>query len=448
MALIYTVLLMQLRRIVFFLVFFVSIHPNIIISLAQLQVNRTSTEDLLQAFHQLQLDSLATIYRQNPHVLEQLEKSPGAKTVFAPVSAADLRAPDVDLENTLLYHILNGTYSATSDQSVPYHTIGHSMMTLYPIVNLPGGNGQAVAMNIGRTNQLVTNQGTLAFSFEKSLTVGSYTIYPTIGALTIPGNASFTISSVLNCTSFAYILGLTAQTINTDRGSTLFVPSEEAMHTFFIRHPNMTKEQQESIVKNHVVNVRTLYSPLLKSQDSIITAGGQDMYFDASTNAIAVGNTRATVTQFDIIHSGGVIHLIDSVLDILAEDDVRANAAVKSAQAGSISFVTGPVSATNCASTQGNQVPPSPPTSHTPAKNSSLKGTDVTLGGKYVGGVEGALNIGSSIDLNASDDPRFGRIDEIKKSSKNRGCRVLVQDWLMLFPLLFTIAFLGKVCDV
>lgn len=174
---------------------------------------------------------------------------------------------------------------------------------------------------------------------------------------------------------------------------------------------NLSHTETQMMVLNHIVDRRVLYSPLLRDQGSIITSAGLDMaiLFASDIYTVRVGNATARNTQFDVMHTGGVIHMVDAVLATFDSDLVRANQAVASAGLADNSFISGPVSVDNCASTQGRAVPPSPPStdgSEPKAQNSTLITHDATHSGAWLASVPGALGTDSHISSYTQDEPQ------------------------------------------
>jgi hypothetical protein len=177
--------------------------------------------------------------------------------------------------------------------------------------------------------------------------------------MSIPGSVIYTLGTLRRYTRFLEFLENQphdlARRIDEMRGVTIFAPTDEAWDGF----EGGREKELEAIILNHIVAERVVYSSLLKSQGSMITMGGQDLIFDSRQGILTVGEHRARIRQFDIIHRGGVIHSIDRVLSSTFKDSHRASQASKSAFRSHNSLISGPVSALNAASSQGDRVPSS-----------------------------------------------------------------------------------------
>lgn len=196
--------------------------------------------------------------------------------------------------------------------------------------------------------------------------------------------------------------GALTQQLDSMSGLTLFVPIPSAIQSFrnaIVPNGNfdnqsgngkVSPDQVATILGQHVIQGRVLYSPLLADQGSIITSSGQDLSFDKRSLTVRVGDQSARVVQSvsdenvgyttlrdvrrsllklqsflflslarsqDIMMRTGVIHLIDKVLINTNLDSARGQQAARSAQAVVPHTVSGPISATNAATSAGDQVP-------------------------------------------------------------------------------------------
>lgn len=415
---------------------------------------QNSTATLLQALREAKLTKLASLLDKNPVVLQQVNQSPGLKTLLAPTDDALPLPSWADVPNVLLYHFLNGTVPPDAYERLPVHTVVHSMLTTASAAHLPGGNGQAVAMSTGRTygsyrqdtRQVNEALNVNRFTRQSAITVGKISVQPISRALTIPGNATYTISAVGRSGAFARLVNMLPFILDEMRGVTLFVPSDEAVSTFRLRHPNLSKADVTAVLKNHIISNRVVYSPLLIQQASLISMAGQDMVVTDDSNSstggmsklrISVGNTSATITQTDLMHSGGVVHLIDAVLFNVQNDASRAEQAIVSAHDSANSYVAGVISASNAASSQGQSVPPSPSDSAKPlAQNSTVSAMDATQGGKFPAVIAGATGPGSEAMEAKSPSIRHVYRNGSRLSSTLPGL------FLITFPLLLSAVLL------
>jgi uncharacterized surface protein with fasciclin (FAS1) repeats len=385
------------------------------------------TTGLLDALSQANLTSLSSFFVSYPNVLQQVMDSPGLKTILAPTDEAMQGIPEyctsnsTCYESTMLMHILNGTFNVNELQPDPTHTIGHSFLTNDDNVNLPGGNGQAVALSIAKypsksdsgnidlsVGNVLLSQEAMTAKVQEALNVddlvpvqasqvGNFSIQPIRRAMTIPGGPLSTLRILGDYSSFIQQIkdqaDDLADTINGMRGVTIFAPTNDAWQQYQDSNSNLTGSSLTALILNHVVANRAVYSPLLKDQGSMVTMAGQDIAFDSKRNSVTVGSQNATITQYDIMHRGGVIHSIDGVLANDNLNSQRASQAAASALNSTISGVAGPVSVQNAASSQGDNVPAS-----ITATNGQMNANSTVLMS------EGSKN--SSTQTGQSDDAR------------------------------------------
>lgn len=325
----------------------------------------------LQGLRDANLTSLADVLSQHSAVTDRIFADNSDKLLLAPDNEAIAGLPSwvtgnsSRLEATLLQHVLRGTFETDSLNSFPLHTIGHSLLSESAFVNLPGGAGQAVALAKSGDSRFVAeaiNNGTYELSNATSK-LGSVTVQPISHAITIPGTVIETLG-YLNYSGISTLLnnvqgGALVKTIDSMAGITLFVPTNEAVQKFTATNPQ--PNDIPTVLGQHIVASRVVYSPLLIDQGSLISSSGQDIVFDNKAGTVKVGNFTAKILQTDIIAKEGVIHQIDNVLASTALDTGRAAQAQKSAQesvnAQNAQQISGPVNGKNAITSQGNDVP-------------------------------------------------------------------------------------------
>lgn len=324
---------------------------------------------LLQGLRDNNLTSLANVLSQHPAVTDRILADNSEKLFLAPTDEAISKLPSwvtsnsSRLEATLLQHVLRGSFDAEKLNAYPLHTIGHSLLNSSDFSMLPGGAGQAVALAKSGDKMFVAeavNNDTFVQSTHK---FDSVTVQPISQAITVPGSVTDTLR-FLGYTGISTLLqnvqnGALAKTIDSMAGITLFVPTNDAINKFVATQPNPT--EIPTILGQHIVASRVVYSPLLLDQGSMISSSGQDIVFDNNAGTVKVGNFTAKILQTDIIAQQGVIHQIDNVLASTALDTGRAAQALKSAQesvdAEKAQSISGPVSGKNAVTTQGTDVP-------------------------------------------------------------------------------------------
>jgi len=129
------------------------------------------------------------------------------------------------------------------------------------------------------------------------------------------------------------------------RGLTLFVPRNQASaHGFPQVSTNTTRLR--NILRNHIINGTTVYSPSLINA-TYTSAAGKPLHFSSNSSGkfITTGSTTAQILQPDVLVKNGVLHIIDQVLSNSEVDEDVAHRAYESAteRAGHSSTETGPV---------------------------------------------------------------------------------------------------------
>ena len=129
------------------------------------------------------------------------------------------------------------------------------------------------------------------------------------------------------------------------RGLTLFVPSNQAS-TQEIPQFSGNTTRLWAILRNHIINGTTAYSPGFVNTTHV-SAAGEDLHFSSNSSGTFVtsGNTTARIIQPDVLVKNGVFHIIDRVLVNADVNQDAANNAYSSATelAGHSSTETGPV---------------------------------------------------------------------------------------------------------
>jgi uncharacterized surface protein with fasciclin (FAS1) repeats len=108
---------------------------------------------------------------------------------------------------------------------------------------------------------------------------------------------------------------------------TIFAPSNDAFAAIGSAAANLTTQQITDILSYHVINGTIAYSSSL-GNGSVATLGGSDVNITVEDGAVFVNSAR--VINADILYAGGVIHVIDAVLnpDNATEPDASDDAPV------------------------------------------------------------------------------------------------------------------------
>lgn len=143
----------------------------------------------------------------------------------------------------------------------------------------------------------------------------------------IPLNASTTASAG----NLTYFLGALAaanltETIDGLSDVTIFAPTNAAFEAIGSALGNLSTEDLTSILQYHVINGTIAYSNSI-GNGSVETLGG-DVNLTVADSSVFVGQAR--VVNADVLISGGVLHVIDSVLNPngTAEVDTESDEAV------------------------------------------------------------------------------------------------------------------------
>ena len=128
------------------------------------------------------------------------------------------------------------------------------------------------------------------------------------------------------------------------RGLTLFAPDNNAMGSISQLTGNTT--QTWAVLRNHVINGTTVYSPSF-DDSTYVSAAGENLHFTSNSSGefVTSGNTTAQIVQPDVLTKNGVIHIIDRVLFNTDVNEGAASSAYSSATSAAAhsSTETGPV---------------------------------------------------------------------------------------------------------
>ncbi|SAM72064.1 uncharacterized protein UBRO_00224 [Ustilago bromivora] len=381
---------------------------------------------ILQGLRDNNLTAFANVLSQHPAVTERILADNSEKLLLAPTDEAISKLPSwvtsnsSRLEATLLNHVLRGNFDTNNLNSYPLHTIGHSLLNSSEFSQLPGGAGQAVALSKSGDNRFVAeavNNGSFAGESKKFDTL---TIQPIKQAIAVPGTVTETLR-FLGYTGISTLLanvqnGALARTIDSMPGVTLFVPSNDAIQKFVATQPNPT--DIPTVLGQHIVASRVLYSPLLIDQGAMISSSGHDIVFDNNAGTVKVGNFTAKILQTDIIAQQG-----ESV------DAERAQS------------LSGPVNGKNAITSQGNNVPAvqqgSGANNRSANDNTDTAGTgqnESAICNGTNGNNSGALQAGTSSNGNGSNIGHHNQNDAVAsvRSSSLVGSAVLLSSVLAI----------------
>ncbi|KAL5323080.1 hypothetical protein ACEPPN_007608 [Leptodophora sp. 'Broadleaf-Isolate-01'] len=266
------------------------------------------------------LSSLTSLLSANSELVSALSEAQNI-TILAPSNdalaaylnstAGAAAATDAGAVAALLtYHVLNGTYPASaftnSSQFLP------TLLSNSSYTNVTGG--QVVEARLrGETASIFT--GLLS---DSNVTVANVNftggvVHVIDKVLTVPQSASNT-AGALNLTSLAGAL-TTANLVGTVDGLsdvTIFAPSNDAFQAIGSATANLSVEALSSILTYHVVQGAVRYSSIL-SNTTLTTVNGGNVTISIVNRSVYVNSARVVVP--DVLIAGGVVHVIDSVLN-------------------------------------------------------------------------------------------------------------------------------------
>ncbi|KAK3112025.1 hypothetical protein LTR53_012123 [Teratosphaeriaceae sp. CCFEE 6253] len=265
------------------------------------------------------LTGLATLLQSYPDVASSLANATNI-TLFAPSNQA-LQAVQSVLGSSnsdtsglvaalLSYHVLQGTFYAENISSTPQFPHTTLNNTLYS--NVTGG--QVVECRLeGTTAEIISGLKQTANVTQANLNFTGGVVHVIDSLLQIPGNFS-SVAQNANLTALLGAVNATNLTSTLDGLSdvTIFAPSNDAFQAIASATQNLTAEQAATILQYHVINGTIAYSSSLTNA-TIPTLGGSNITVTIVNGTVFINSAR--VVNPDILIAGGVVHIIDSVLN-------------------------------------------------------------------------------------------------------------------------------------
>ncbi|KAF2453754.1 FAS1 domain-containing protein [Lineolata rhizophorae] len=269
-------------------------------SLSQLQEYLSMFPDLLSALGDM--SNITVLAPSNDAFEAFLNTSVGGSLAERPGS----------IEALLQYHVLNGSYPASSITNTS--SFIPTMLTNESYTNVT--RGQTVeAVVIG--NETVFYGGLLS-----NVTVSQANVNFTGGVvhivddvLTIPRNITDTALAA-NLTSLAGALTETnlLDSVNGLRDVTVFAPNNDAFQSIGTAIGNFTTDDLSNILSYHVVNGSSVgYSSHLENGTMLQTLEGGNLTITMNNGSIFVNS--AEVVMPNVLVANGVVHVIDNVLN-------------------------------------------------------------------------------------------------------------------------------------
>merc|ERR1712176_1313558 len=217
---------------------------------------------------------------------------------------------DEFVQSLLRYHVLNGTVYSSNITQTPIFAPTYLNSSMYS--NVTGGQVVAAQMEDGEA-QFVSGLKQVSTVSEANVNYTNGVVHIIDEVLMIPGNLTSTAQNA-NLTAFlgAASNASVAETLLGSEDLTIFAPSNSAFQDIGSLTGNLTKDMLADILSYHVIEGTVAYSSDL-SNTSLTTLQGDDVEITIANGSVMVNN--ATVTNANILFAGGVIHVIDQVLN-------------------------------------------------------------------------------------------------------------------------------------
>jgi uncharacterized surface protein with fasciclin (FAS1) repeats len=334
------------------------------------------------------LSALISLIQTQPQLVAALSNATNL-TILAPTnkaldaflnqsSTSSALTADPGLATALLYyHILNGTYYASSLNSTTPQFIP-TLLTNQTYENVTGGQVVEVVSSAAGNVTIYSALKENATVVTPNVNFTGGTIHIIDSVLSIPQNDSATAVAA-NLTDVAGAL-MKANLVNTVDGLhnvTIFAPANSAFDRIGNLLPNLTTQQLTSILEYHVVEGTIAYSSLIKNE-SIATVQGSNVTLTVVNGTVYVNSAKVILA--DVLVANGVVHVLDNVLNP-GNATVTANASASSdspAFAGATSTIVSDL-------TSGIQGPTSTAPAATQATASSSTGAAVPMATGAIG---------------------------------------------------------------
>merc|ERR1712032_1663240 len=224
--------------------------------------------------------------------------------------AASMLENDEFVQSLLRYHVLNGSVYASNITQTPIFAPTYLNSSMYS--NVTGGQVVAARMEDGEA-QFVSGLKQVSTVSEANVNYTNGVVHIIDEVLMIPGNLTSTAQNA-NLTAFlgAASNASVAETLLGSEDLTIFAPSNSAFQDIGSLTGNLTMDMLADILSYHVIEGTVAYSSDL-SNTSLTTLQGDDVEITIANGSVMVNN--ATVTNANILFAGGVIHVIDQVLN-------------------------------------------------------------------------------------------------------------------------------------
>merc|ERR1711881_37652 len=217
---------------------------------------------------------------------------------------------DQFVQSLLRYHVLQSTVYASDITQTPVFAPTYLNSSMYS--NVTGGQVVEARMQDDEV-QFVSGLKQVSTVAQPNVNYTNGVVHIIDDVLMIPGNLTSTAQNA-NLTAFlgAAQNASVASTLLGSEDLTIFAPSNAAFQDIGSLVGNLTMDQLANILSYHVIEGTVAYSSDL-SNTSLTTLQGDDVEITIANGAVMVNN--ATVTNANILFAGGVIHVIDQVLN-------------------------------------------------------------------------------------------------------------------------------------
>merc|ERR1712176_1155762 len=217
---------------------------------------------------------------------------------------------DQFVQSLLRYHVLQSTVYASDITQTPVFAPTYLNSTMYS--NVTGGQVVEARMQDNEV-QFVSGLKQVSTVAQPNVNYTNSVVHIIDDVLMIPGNLTSTAQNA-NLTAFlgAAVNASVASTLLGAEDLTIFAPSNAAFQDIGSLVGNLTMDQLANILSYHVIEGTVAYSSDL-SNTSLTTLQGDDVQITIANGSVMVNN--ATVTNANILFAGGVIHVIDQVLN-------------------------------------------------------------------------------------------------------------------------------------
>ncbi|KAI7652566.1 hypothetical protein KC318_g14860, partial [Hortaea werneckii] len=295
------------------------------------------------------------------------------------------------VQSLLRYHVLNGTVYSSNITQTPIFAPTYLNSSMYS--NVTGGQVVAAQMEDGEA-QFVSGLKQVSTVSEANVNYTNGVVHIIDEVLMIPGNLTSTAQNA-NLTAFlgAASNASVAETLLGSEDLTIFAPSNSAFQDIGTLTGNLTMDMLADILSYHVIEGTVAYSSDL-SNTSLTTLQGDDVEITIANGSVMVNN--ATVTNANILFAGGVIHVIDQVLNPNANSSSSSSSNSTSSDSDSDNAFGATSSASEVPFTSGQ---PTPTTTFTGLVTST---SQVIVSQTPTGGAGGADSDSSDSDSDSS----------------------------------------------